>query len=70
LLLSSPFFLEGTGWYQPIIVKNGDFCITNLTQFSIPSAATVRNYNRKSRHCVIDVECHPGLRKIAWNWGD
>jgi hypothetical protein len=47
LLLSSPFFHEGNGWYQPIIVKNGDFCITNPTQFSVASAAPVRNYNRQ-----------------------
>jgi hypothetical protein len=58
LLLSSPFFLEGIGWYHPIIAKNGDFCITNLAQLSIVTAAPIRDYACQRRHSVIDVGWH------------
>ncbi len=55
MLLSSPFFLEGCGWYPPIIAKNGDFFTTNLKKGLPRSTQAESIYLHMGVRPVIDV---------------
>jgi hypothetical protein len=65
VLLSSPFFHEGVGWYHPIIAENGEFCIRYPTHGSFVTTLLNSAYSSPGGRSVTDIGGHPLIEATA-----